>query len=107
MNRTQILYGILSLIAVVAIGYFAFSYLAPQGASIPGMMEIKPADISFVKSDKFSSLKSYVDLPIKATEVGWPLPFQSIYDRGLPGIYVMPKETTDNESANNANTPKP
>jgi hypothetical protein len=99
MNRTRILYGIVSLLAVIAVGYFAFTYLAPQGIFLPGTSESKPVNADIVKGKEFSLLQSFVNLPIKATDVGWPSPFQSIYDRGIPGIYVAPK-VNDNENAN-------
>jgi hypothetical protein len=110
MDRSRILYGILSLLAVVAIGYFAFTYLAPQNISSQSTAETKPASVDFVNGKEFSMMQSFVNLPIKATDVGWPSPFQSIYERGIPGIYVAPVENTNgNTNVNageNTNTPK-
>ena len=102
MNRSKILYAVLAFMAVVAVGYFVFTYLVTQNIPTSPIGETKPANVDFVSGKEFSLMQSYVNLPIKATDVGWPSPFQSIYDRGIPGIYVAPKENTNNNANTNA-----
>jgi hypothetical protein len=106
MNRSRIFYGILSLLAIIAVGYFAITYLAPEDIFSLETTEIKPVNAGFVKGKEFSMMQSFVNLPIKATDVGWPSPFQSIYERGIPGIWVAPPVKNANENANdNINIP--
>lgn len=107
MNRTRLLYGILSLMVVIAAGYFAFTFLTPPEAFPSATTLIKGANTDFVNSKNFSTLQVFVNLPIKATDVGWPSPFQSIYERGIPGIYVPPKVDTNENANGNTNIPKP
>ena len=103
MNRTRLFYAIFIVIAVVAAGYFAYSYLAPPTALAPLAAGIKTGNTAFINSSAFSSKETFVNLPITTTNVGWETPFQSIYNRNLPGVYVAP-----NDNANtNANNPQP
>ncbi len=78
----------MAVVVLAALGYFVLTYLSPpQAAEEPGTA-LKEANIAPVAGTQFSSLTEPVALPITADSVGWPDPFQSIYDRGLPGVYV-------------------
>jgi hypothetical protein len=87
MGKSKILYAIMSLVACAAVGYFVFIYLAPPEAIPDTPLTVKAPNVNLVNGKQFSSMRENVPLPVKAGAIGWPKPFQPIFDRGIPGIY--------------------
>jgi hypothetical protein len=105
MNRSRYLYAVLWIIVVLAAGYYAYTFLAPPEGLGPANATVPAANTAFVSGKDFSNLNRFVNLPITATDVGWPLPFQSIYDRNVPGVYVNENANANANGNANVNAP--
>lgn len=81
-SRKSIFFVVLAAVSAVVLGYFAWMFLAPPPTSVP-TAEASQGDIQtgFIDSEAWKALHPFAELPVTATNIGRPNPFEPIPER--------------------------